>query len=304
MSGVCAAFAAGLVIPTLLARGRVGSSALPLSAFIIAAASFPRFTAFSTIITGIGCATLVAWVASLAQAGNRSPVMGRLGDWSYGTYLLHVPVLVTVGTLATGLRGLGLWTTMIVLVLTLTPFVGMADIALHSRLRRAADRWRRSGLAFVLVGFAGAYIACMALSVAQRHKEGATFGPITSGEGPDVETLDRAGWHWDGRLSGTLEPLARGGGLTYISGWVNDPRSLLNGTSILLLMGGTSIVAVPHSYRFDVIRMFRSAASIAPTAFRKSVPNAVCPAGLAVRAVAISPRDKSYRMLNMVNCPP
>jgi hypothetical protein len=292
------------VIPTLLAKGRIGPSALPLGAFIIAAASFPLFAPFITVMTGIGCATLVAWVASLAQGSNRSPVMRRLGDWSYGTYLLHVPVLVTVGTLATNLRGPGLWTIMIVLVLTLTPFVGMADIALHTRLRRAADGWRRSVLAFVLVAFAGAFIACMALSVAQRHQEAASFGPITSGSGPAVETLERAGWHFDDRLAGTLEPLARAGGLTYISGWVNDPRNLLNGTSMLLLMGSTSIVAVPRSYRFDVIRAFRLAGSIAPTAFRKAVPDAVCPAGMAVRAVAISPGDKAYRMLNTVNCPP
>jgi exopolysaccharide production protein ExoZ len=304
MSAVCSAFAAGLVIPTLLAKGWIGSSALPVAAFIMAAASFPRFTAFSTVITGIGCATLVGWVASLAQEGNRSPVMRRLGDWSYATYLVHVPVLVTLGTLTTGLRGLGLWAAMIVLVLALTPLFGMADITLHNRLRRAADGWRRRVLASVLAVFAGGFIACMALSVAQRHEEAATFGPITFGGGPAVETLERVGWHQDDRLAGTLEPLVRAGGLTYLSGWVNDPQNLLNRTSMLLLIGSTSIVAVPHSYRFDLIRAFRSARSVAPTALRKAIPDAACPPGLAVRAVAISPSDKVYHTLNVVNCPP
>jgi peptidoglycan/LPS O-acetylase OafA/YrhL len=304
MSAVCGAFAAGLVVPTLLAKDWIGSSALPLGALIIAVASFPPFAPFSTVIIGIGCATLVAWVASLAQGSNQSPVMGRLGDWSYATYLVHVPVLITIATLAPGLRGPGLWATMIVLVLALTPLVGTADIALHSRLRRAADGWRRSVLALILVAFAGGFVVCTALSVAQRHEEAATFGPITSGGGPAVASLERAGWHRDDRLAGTLEPLARAGGLTYLSGWVNDPQNLLNGASMLLLVGSTSTVAVPRSYRFDVIRASRSARSFAPTAFRRAIPDAVCPAGLAVRAVAISMSEKVYTALNVENCPP
>jgi hypothetical protein len=304
MSAVSVAFAAGLVIPTFLAKDWIGSSALPVAAFIIAAASFPRFAAFSTVITGIGCATLVGWVASLAQRGNRSPVMSRLGDWSYAIYLVHVPVLVTVGTLATGLRGIELWAGMILLVLAVSPLFGLADITLHSRLRRAADGWRRVMLASVLVVFAGGFIACMILSVAQRHEEAAAIGPITSGGRAVVETLEQAGWHQNVQLAGALEPLARAGGLTYLSGWVNDPHNLLNWTSMLLLIGSTSTVAVPRSYRFDVIRAFRSAKSMAPTAFRKAIPDAVCPPGMAVHAVAISLSAKVFHTLNTVDCPP
>ena len=304
MSAVCGAFAAGLMIPTLLAKGWIGPSALPVGAFIVAVASFPPVVAFSTVITGIGCAALVGWVASLAQSGNRSPLMGRFGDWSYATYLVHVPVLITVGVLATGLRGLGLWAAMVMLVLAVTPLFGVADIALHSRLRRAADRsgWRVQ--ASVLAAFAGTGIACMALSIAQRHKEAATYGPIISGGGPVVETLERAGWHRDDRLAGTLEPLARAGGLAYVSGWVNDPqeppepnvhapadrRHVINGGRAAQLQ----VRCHPG---------VGSAKSMAPTAFRKAIPDAACPPGLAVRAVAISPRDEVYHTLNMVNCP-
>lgn len=303
MADVCGAFAAGLVVPAVLAKNWIGPAALPLGAFMLALANLPNFAEFSTVIAAIGCAALVGWAASQAQGSGRSRVLGCLGDWSYAIYLVHVPILMAVGVFMPRSDRLGIWTAMVVLTLIVAPLFGMGDIALHGRLRRVTDRWGRKAQASVLVAFAGGFVGCMALSVAQRDKEAETFGAVTLVDGPVIETLERAGYHQDDRLDGNLDSVARVGSLTYVSGWVADPQDLLNRTSMLLVVGNTSTVAMPRSYRFDVAKVIGLARSVAPAAFRKAIPDAACLPAVAVRAVAISQKHKIYHALNAANCP-
>ena len=301
MSMVCFAFAAGLTVPSLLARGWVGASALPLGALVLAAANLPGLAPWQTILNGAGCAALVAW-AAWAPEGGRAPVLERLGDWSYATYLLHVPALMALGVLSgTGSRR-WLWLGMVALVLLLTPLFGALDVRLHAGLRRAGDRMRWTAQAGLLAAFVLAYVTTIGLSAAQARREERSFGPVTIGAA-GIEALDRAGWRQDARLAGNLEGAARAGEAAVVSGWVNDPADPLNRTAMLLVAGGRAFVAEPRSYRIDVVRAFGLPRALAPTEFRRTVPGSDCPAGTPVQAVALSWRDKLYRPLNAIPCP-
>jgi peptidoglycan/LPS O-acetylase OafA/YrhL len=303
VSDVCTAFAAGLTLPTLLSKGWIGPASLPVGVFIVTASLYPTFAAFSTILVGIGCASIVGWAASIMQGVNRSAVLGRLGDWSYATYLVHVPVLTTVGVLFAGTGRSGVWASMVALVLVVTPLFGMADITLHARLRHAANRWGWKIRACVLTIFAALFVTCMALSAEQHRQEATNFGPISAGAGPVIEDLEQVGWHRNERLSGHLESVMRIGGLTYFSGWVNNKQDLLNRTSMLLLLGDRSLVAVPASYRSDIIKVFGLAHALSPTAFKRAIPDTGCPPGLEIRAIVVSRPSKEYRVIDAGKCP-
>ena len=303
ISGVCTAFAAGLALPTLLARRWVGPSALPAGVLLITVSGYSRFGAFSTMLAGLGCTLMVGWAASLIQGVNNSAILGRLGDWSYAIYLVHVPALLSLGILLPGEGSLTMWASMVAFVLLVTPLFGTVDIVVHARLRRAADRWRWKSRACVLAAFAAMFAACMLLSAGQHRREAGAFGSVAVGNGSLIDGLERTGWHEDDRLVGSLDSVVRTGTLTIFSGWVNDPQDVLNRTSMLLLVGDTSVVAVPRSYRLDVIQVFGFAKAMLPTAFKRAIPSAGCPPNLDVRAIVISRRDKAYRMVSLEKCP-
>jgi len=230
-------------------------------------------------------------------------VLRRLGDWSYALYLVHVPIVITVGVLTTGVNKLVVWPAMIVLALVGASLFGATDIALYTRLRRITDGWGWRTQAVTLTAFAALFIASMVLSHDQRREE-KTFAQTASDDKLIIEALQRMGYHQDDQLAGQLESVVRAGGLTYLAGWVNDPHDILNRTSMLLSTGSTSTVSIPRSYKYDVIRAFGPAGHLAPTAFRKAIPDASCPPGLIVRTVAISRAYKTYRELNAATCPP
>jgi peptidoglycan/LPS O-acetylase OafA/YrhL len=57
----------------------------------VAARVVPRWD-IATLINGVGSAFLVTWAAAIRQVANDHPLVSY-GDWSYGLYLVHVPMI-------------------------------------------------------------------------------------------------------------------------------------------------------------------------------------------------------------------
>ncbi len=107
-----AEFIAGAVIGLLYERKRIympnlvgvtGLVALAISIVFVAPAlnlenSMHPF-AYRTIVFGIPMALIVYWLAGIEQTSVASPPrwLVALGDWSYGTYLLHLLILSVLG---------------------------------------------------------------------------------------------------------------------------------------------------------------------------------------------------------------
>ena len=61
---------------------------------ILTARLIPRWDV-STLVMGMAGALLVAWAAAAKQMSAENPLV-ICGEWSYGVYLLHVPIMTTV----------------------------------------------------------------------------------------------------------------------------------------------------------------------------------------------------------------
>ena len=154
-------FAAGLLVPFLLNRLRAPK--LWLALFI---ASFfycywypdpsPRMWA------GIGSAALVL---AAVQSELRLPrfidaTLGRWGDWSYGLYLIHVPVTRSILFYAAPALPISVvFPAVIAAVLAAGAALGALDLALHERSRIATAAMPRALKVAVGIGFAAAYVA-------------------------------------------------------------------------------------------------------------------------------------------------
>ena len=73
-------------------------------------------------VQGLGAAVVIAGLIQVDVAWMRRRALVALGDWSFGIYLLHVPVAFTLSTLfdAAGLIGLPLWLWSLLMVVLTT----------------------------------------------------------------------------------------------------------------------------------------------------------------------------------------
>lgn len=93
-----AGFAAGLLIPWLVKLVKNPVPLLCVFAISIAISIIYPISPFVRIITGIGCAGLIASAVITRDflPDGAADVLTKLGDWSYALYLLHVPILFVV----------------------------------------------------------------------------------------------------------------------------------------------------------------------------------------------------------------
>jgi peptidoglycan/LPS O-acetylase OafA/YrhL len=142
----CAPFALGLLIPDLIDRVKLGALALPAGALAIVLGLFLRHD-FSWPM-GFGFALVVAWTASQDLQGRGQTANGvtAFGDWSYGLYLIHAPVVMAVTGMPIA-RPLAFALAILLPIAACIP-VGVLDVRLHKRLREIADSWPRASLAF------------------------------------------------------------------------------------------------------------------------------------------------------------
>lgn len=129
-------FAFGLIACLNLDRlGAVPSHVL-LSvavAAIFVVTAVPMTPAGKSLFTGIGCMCIVLLAARAAYAPRWAT---RLGDASYGIYLLHMPVLVFLVDYLKGFSALTAWLIMASAALVISTAFGLAEHQLHRLLTR------------------------------------------------------------------------------------------------------------------------------------------------------------------------
>ena len=311
-SSTCTAFAAGLLIPALLQHKLVRQSALPIGAFSLALGRVTYFASFQNILAGLGCAAIVAWGATLVDdSDTRSPVLAKLGDWSFATYLVHVPIITTTLIAISSTYAVStIWSVSIGTVVIVSSAIGLADVWLYQWLKAWADSRRAWTRTAVCVGFLCLFFGSMLVS--RKDFLDATSVPSGLERLSQASTSDEvasfmlnAGYGVDDRLVGSLDGLARQKDSLMAAGWVNNPRNLLNRAKVLILIPGALPKSlVPTDYRGDVINAYGLWRFLAPTAFQREIRGASCPEGKQVLVVAVSEASKGYRELTPSVCPP
>ncbi|SHI63150.1 Peptidoglycan/LPS O-acetylase OafA/YrhL, contains acyltransferase and SGNH-hydrolase domains [Aureimonas altamirensis DSM 21988] len=156
-----AAFAGGLLIPTILRQGRVQ----PIWAVIalgLGAVTMSVDLAYGRIVGSLAAVILVAMVYGVSTKEPKRGSFGwaaeRLGDYSYALYLIHVPVthLVLANLQATPAV---LWAACVGAALAVSVPLGMLDISLYRRLRKHVDGANARRLAAVIWLYVAAYSA-------------------------------------------------------------------------------------------------------------------------------------------------
>jgi exopolysaccharide production protein ExoZ len=165
VAAACLPFAGGLLLPRLIASGRMtpaaGWLALPLfAACLIVERDGARW------LGGIAAVLLVGAAASGRQARGEGAVTRAalsLGDASYVLYLVHVPVLVlTARAVPAHWSGLAYGVIAVVVALGLAALLGPVDVALYRALRRRIDAAAPVTLKRWLAAYLLTFAACAA----------------------------------------------------------------------------------------------------------------------------------------------
>lgn len=147
-------FLLGVVVHRLHLRlsASAGIAALVVGPVLILAARWLPAGAPALSARGLGCAALVLWAV---LADRRKPIGARnpfvvLGDWSYGLYLLHVPIITILLALGVGTAwpADAVFAGMFVVAVTGGSLFGAFESALHRtllRVTRPAVRAMRPG---------------------------------------------------------------------------------------------------------------------------------------------------------------
>jgi peptidoglycan/LPS O-acetylase OafA/YrhL len=103
------------------------------------------FLAISIALVAFGAVLLVMGLAASDALGTKSwlngPTMVRLGTWSYGVFILHVPVYMVVKSLS-DLVGYGLVVNLVTCIIMLSLVVFVAAFA-HHIIEEPARKWIR-----------------------------------------------------------------------------------------------------------------------------------------------------------------
>jgi exopolysaccharide production protein ExoZ len=127
-----AAFAGGLLVPTLARRAPIGLSVVRVAACLL----FWPATTSAQYWAASATATLLVLDVSRLRASAPAPGIATLGDWSYALYLCHLPAFVLALKLASdaplfaGLVG----------AFGAAALFGTLDVWLYARLKTEMDR--------------------------------------------------------------------------------------------------------------------------------------------------------------------
>lgn len=155
-----AAFAGGLLIPTILRKWRVE----PIWAAValgLGAVTMSVDLAWGRILGSFSAVILVAMAYGILtpppKRGSLGWVAERLGDYSYALYLVHVPVTHLVLGYVDASPAL-LWTLCIGMALAVSVPLGMLDISLYRKLRARVERSDRRRLSALIWTYVVAYL--------------------------------------------------------------------------------------------------------------------------------------------------
>jgi exopolysaccharide production protein ExoZ len=140
LSPLIAPILLGALAVHLKSYGRIVRLVAPISVpgLFFACRLIPRWDV-ATLVAGMGSALLVAWAAAARQIADDHPLV-TFGGWSYGVYLLHVPVITAVFDFGVrrgwGATGIDLVAVAGFAALGIGLVYGSCEAAVYRRLRR------------------------------------------------------------------------------------------------------------------------------------------------------------------------
>ncbi len=163
VTAACVPFAAGLLLPRLIAAGWVRPAAA-LLALPFAAACFFVDTAGARGLGGIAAVLLVGAAVTatpVRREGRAARGLIALGDWSYVLYLAHPPVLMLANwACPPHWNGAAYAAVSLAGALTVAALLGPLDVAFYRRLRARIDAARPATLKRGVAAFLVLFTVC------------------------------------------------------------------------------------------------------------------------------------------------
>ncbi|WP_342151149.1 acyltransferase [Methylorubrum sp. SB2] len=302
LSGACIPFAGGLLLPRLIASGRLTPS-LGLLALPLGAACLLVETEAARWLGGAAAVLLVGAAAAGRQMQARNPLSRAalaLGDWSYVLYLVHVPVLWLAAALLPG-SGLAYGLAGIAASLGVAALLGPLDVALYRRLRRRIDatapRALRRGLSLYLAVFLGC-AAWGSVETARNDRQESRARAALAALPPESwasrtlaeSALSGRGLALPASLRGELEAIETLSPTDIVvSAFAFDPERPKLETMLAVFCDGRLVgLDRPRRYRKDLAaRPGLDGIARRRTGYRMRLPLAACPAGAVPLGVAI-----------------
>ena len=314
LSAYGSAFAAGLLIPWSIRRGRVGHWLMAAGLVLFVGGQLSDAAAFRVVCSGVGCAMIVAWAITLStQPRSVSRVFHRLGDWSYATYLVHVPVILAVYRFASPVAPPPfLWLAAIGVALFASALLGPFDVTLYRRLKRAVDRLSRLTQVTFCAGFLVVTLAVVwAVSTeksAETEAAELVAGPAKGALSTQAAELDRVmarrGYADSSEIEGKIDAIQNKDQQLSISGWAADLEDIFTRPTILAIQSGRVLFgATPALFRSDVMARLGLVHSWVRAAFVSRIAPGQCAPALPITFVAINVSRKRYRVIDARDCP-
>ncbi len=162
LAAACAAFAGGLLIPSLARRHMFQPALAAVAVALSAIAAKVGDLGLARVFASAAAVVLVGLAVVPEFRGERDSVVTRiatkLGDYSYALYLCHVPVIMALQAYAP-VGPVTMWCLMIACSLTLAIPVGMLDLRLYAWLRKRSDRSTPESFRRWAWIFVGTYLA-------------------------------------------------------------------------------------------------------------------------------------------------
>ncbi len=310
LSGACIPFAGGLLLPRLIASGRLRPAAGLLALPLAAACLLVEIDA-ARWLGGAAAVLLVGAAATGQQIRGEGPLSRAalaLGDGSYVLYLVHVPVLwLTAQALPASWPGFAYGLVGIAAALGLAALLGPLDGALYRHLRRRIDaaspRSLRWGLTLYLLLFFGC-AAWGSIETARNDLRESRARAALAGLPPEA---------WSGRESAEAALSGRDLGLpatlrgaleaiepvspteAIVSGFAYDPARPERGMMLALYCGGRLAgLDRPRRLRADLTaRPGFEGAGRQRIGYRMRIARAACPADAVPLAIVV---DEDGRM--------
>jgi len=156
---VCIGLAGGLLIHHIK---RVGTnSAFAIAGLALVLAYFAPTLAYEQLAAGISAVFLVAAVIRIPDFMPTivRPVFKKLGDWSYGLYLIHIPVLFVLYQPAFKELGPSFLVIRIAAAVAGGAVLGQIDMVIHNWSRRVATHAKGLPTLFAITAYLAAYFA-------------------------------------------------------------------------------------------------------------------------------------------------
>jgi peptidoglycan/LPS O-acetylase OafA/YrhL len=143
LSQYSVAFAGGLLVPFAIRQRWIGPATLLLALGSLAVSEAMPGVALSFGLMCLGCVLLVSAAVQPRDAVSQPPnrTLVALGDWSYGLYLCHVPIIIALCRALPGsVPSMQLWFAAVGLPVVAAIGIGKLDLSLYRLLKRRIDR--------------------------------------------------------------------------------------------------------------------------------------------------------------------